>query len=201
MIKQITKAEIKTLVDQEPEICVSIFMPVLKAGSEGRQNPIRFKNLISKAGDRLCTSGLSVTDAERILMPAEDITNNELFWQKQLDSFVACCSRKFSAFYSLNFSVEEQVVVGNRFYIKPLLPLLMEDTEFYVMALSKNHIRLLSCNSFTYEDVEVKNIPKNMKEAMRFNDPERGPAKSYEHSAHSGGTSCCDFSRSWCGYR
>ena len=144
-----------------------------KAGSEGRQNPIRFKNLIAKAIDLLCTRRLSVTDAKNILMSAENITNNELFWQKQLDSFVACCSRKFSACYSLSFSVEEKVMVGSHFDIKPLLPILMEDSDFYVMALSKNHNRLLSCNPFTYEEVEVKNIPKNLKEAIRFNDPER----------------------------
>ncbi|HSE39242.1 MAG TPA: hypothetical protein VLH08_00630, partial [Acidobacteriota bacterium] len=173
MVKQITKQEIKNLLDRQAELCISIYMPIYKTGSEGRQNPIRFKNLISKAIDQLLERGMSLSDAENMLQPAKNILNNEMFWREQSNSFVVFCSRKFFECYSPEFFVEELVVAGNQFYIKPLLAYLLEDTDFFVLALSKNHLKLLSCNPFTYQEVELKNVPKNLKEALRFNDPER----------------------------
>lgn len=48
-----------------------------------------------------------------------------------------------------------------------------ENNDFSVLALSKNHVRFLHCNGFTYQQVELPGIPKNLHEANRFNDPER----------------------------
>ncbi len=54
--------------------------------------------------------------------------------------------------------IEEQVrskaVVGPHFYIRPLLPELMRDRTFYLLALSQKNVRLLRCTSRTSEEVE-----------------------------------------------
>jgi hypothetical protein len=173
MIKQITKEDIKELLNAVQETCVSIFMPVLKGGSQVRQNRIRFKNLIANAIGQLSTAGVSLQDPKNLLIPAKQILNDNSFWEAQSQSFVAYQSNRFFASYSLDFPVEEEVVVGKHFYIKPLLPLLLEDSDFYLMALSKKQIRLFSCDSFNYQEIRVTSIPKNFQEASRFNDPER----------------------------
>lgn len=50
--------EIKTLVENTQSPCVSLYMPTQKAGPETRQNPIRFKNLIREAEERLTEMGM-----------------------------------------------------------------------------------------------------------------------------------------------
>jgi hypothetical protein len=170
MIKQITKEKIKELINKEPQPCVSIFMPVLKAGSQFRQNSIRFKNLVANAMDRLTAAGVSEIDAKNILTPGKQIVNDESFWETQSHSFIAYMSNNFLASYSLDFPIKENVIVGNHFYIKPLLS---QDFEFYLLALSKNQIKLFCCDAFNYEEIKLASIPKNLKDAMRFNDPER----------------------------
>lgn len=170
---QISKQQIYKLVKQEPENCVSIYMPIYKIGSALSQNSIRLKNLIAKAINQLRFNGLPLEEAKKILTPSENILNDKSFWQEQTDSFVMFASKQFFAFYCFNSSVKEEVLVGNRFYIRPLSSVLDEDGEFYVLALSKNHFRLLKCNQFTYDEVQPQSVPKNLKDALKFKDPER----------------------------
>lgn len=172
MIKKITKEEIKKLINVESQTCVSIFMPIMKAGPEQRQNHVRFKNLIVNAMDQLSASNVPLTEAEKILAPAKQILKDESFWKVQSESFVAYQSNNLFTLYSLDFPVQEQVIVGKHFYIKPLLPL-FTDSDFYLMALSKNQVRMFSCNSFNYKEIILKGIPKSLEEASQFNDPER----------------------------
>lgn len=113
IIKQITKQEIKKLVDTKPGVCVSIYIPGYKGGADFRQHPTRLKNLISEAVDRLNANGLSVSEAKKMLEPAENLLRSELFAQEQSDSFVAFVSMELSEYYRLNFSVEEEAVVSS----------------------------------------------------------------------------------------
>jgi hypothetical protein len=45
--------------------------------------------------------------------------------------------------YRLPFPFQEFVVVTERFHVKPLLPLLSGDGQFYLLALSQNGVRVL----------------------------------------------------------
>lgn len=172
MIKKITKEEIKKLINVEPQTCVSIFMPTMKAGPEQRQKHVLFKNLIDKAVHQLVTAGVPLIEAEKLLFPAKQILKDESFWKDQSESLVVYQSNDLFAIYSLNFSVQEEVIVGKHFYIKPLLPLFI-DSDFYLLVLSKNQIRMFNCNSFNYKEIKLKGVPKSLEEAIRFNDPER----------------------------
>jgi hypothetical protein len=148
-------------------------MPVRKTGGEGRQNPIRLKNLIAKAAGQLSLAGVSSSDAKDMLRPVEDLLSNEIFFEQQNKSFVAFLSRDFFESYVLKFDVEEEVVVGTHCFVKPILSLLEKDNEFYVLAVSKKQIRVLRCDSLNYQELEIEGIPKDLQDAIRFNDPER----------------------------
>ncbi|MBW4418389.1 MAG: hypothetical protein KME13_04080 [Myxacorys californica WJT36-NPBG1] len=63
----LTVEEVKTLVQEPKELCVSIYMPTVVAGAETRQNPIRFKNLIRTAQQALVDNGLDEDAANEFL--------------------------------------------------------------------------------------------------------------------------------------
>ena len=67
----LSREELKTIATTPKPMCVSIFMPTQQAGPEIRQNPIRFKNLIKQAEERLIENGLDRSDAVSLLEPAE----------------------------------------------------------------------------------------------------------------------------------
>jgi len=57
-------------------------MPVQKAGPDVRQNPIRFKNLIREAEERLDAMEIRHTEAVDFLKPAHELDTAE-FWENQ----------------------------------------------------------------------------------------------------------------------
>ncbi|WP_445173098.1 hypothetical protein [Microcoleus sp.] len=64
----ISVEELKALVQQSAGLCVSIYMPVAQ-GTEIQQNPIRFKNLIREAEDKIVEYGFDKKEAGELLDP------------------------------------------------------------------------------------------------------------------------------------
>ncbi len=154
-------------------LCVSIYMSTHRAGRGIQQDPIRLKNLLGEAEEALTLSGLRTPEAQELLEPAEKLLQGSLFWQRQSDGLALFLSPGVFRYYRLPFDFEELVVVTDRFHIKPLLPLLSGDGQFYVLALSQNEVRLLQGTRYRVSEVAVEGVPESLAEALRYNDPEK----------------------------
>jgi hypothetical protein len=47
------------------------------------------------------------------------------------------------------------------------------DGHFYVLALSQNDVRLYHCTRHTVSTVDLKDVPRSLSEALKYDDPER----------------------------
>jgi len=74
--------ELKTLIENSQTPCVSLYMPMQKAGPEIRQNPIRFKNLVREAEERLQELEIFPTEVENLLQQVQELDQAE-FWENQ----------------------------------------------------------------------------------------------------------------------
>lgn len=133
--------DLATLTAEANSNCVSIYLPTEKMGVETQQNPIRFKNLIREAEEKLIAYGLRSQDARDLLQPAQELDNYD-FWQHQSDGLAIFISNNFFSYYCLPLNFAELVVVSDRFHLKPLMQLLTGDGKFYILALSQNQVRL-----------------------------------------------------------
>ena len=95
----------------------------------------------------------------QFLKPGEELLADSLFWRYQADGLAAFLSVDGLRSYLLPISFPELVVVGHRFHIKPLLPLLNNDDRFFVLALSKNNVRLIEGTRSGAAEIEVENMP------------------------------------------
>ncbi|WP_013325235.1 hypothetical protein [Gloeothece verrucosa] len=164
--------ELKTLVEQPQGLCVSIYMPTCKAGPEIRQNPIRFKNLIRQAENYLEEQyQLGSTNAENLLQAAIDLDKEE-FWQQQDQGLAIFIAENVLHYYRLPLQFEELVVVADQFHLKPLMPLLTGDGEFYILALSQKEVRLFAGTRHSVKEIEMEDVPQNMDEALQYDTPE-----------------------------
>ncbi len=161
--------ELKNLVENTQYPCVSLYMPTQKAGAEIRQNPIRFKNLIREAEERLDKMEMRHTDAVDFLQPAKELDTNE-FWQQQDHCLAIFRSPNIFRYYQLPIEFEELVVVSNQFHLKPLLHLINNDGRFFVLALSQDNIRFFQGTRYTINEVEVENLPKSLEEALNYDE-------------------------------
>jgi len=77
--------ELKALMGKHQGLCVSIFMPTYRTGAESQQNPIRFRNLLRTAEEKLLAAGLRPQEVKGLLEPAQALPGNVLFWRRQSD--------------------------------------------------------------------------------------------------------------------
>jgi len=169
----LTRNELRILVEKPHGICVSIFMPTHRAGRETRQDPIRLKNMLREAEQRLNEMDLSTRERSELLEPAQRLLDDSTFWQHQSDGLAILSSSGIFRCYRLPLSFDELVVVTNRFHIKPLLTLFACDGQFYVLALSQNEVRLLQGTRYAVDEVDLPDVPRSLAEALRYDDPER----------------------------
>lgn len=165
--------ELKTLVEQPEELCVSIFLPTHKAGPDIRQDPIRFKNLMRQAEEQLVEKGLRRTNAVELLEQAQKLDQNE-FWRYQNNGLAIFVAKDFLRYYRLPLEFEELVVVSDRFHLKPLMPLLTGDGQFYLLSLSQEEIKLFQGTRYSLSEVELENIPETLSDALMYDWQDKG---------------------------
>jgi hypothetical protein len=169
----LSKSELVDLMENPGDRCVSIYMPTQKAGAETQQNAIRLKNLLKEAEEKLSEAGMRSVEAREMLKPAEDLLQREEFWQHQEDGLALFIAPGSFKTYRLSREFEELVMVAENFYVKPLLPLLTTEGRFFVLTLSQGGVKLLEGDRSTLTEVNVDELPDNLADALRFDDPEK----------------------------
>ncbi len=169
----LSKEELKELLAPCGENCISLYMPTNRAPVEGRQDLIRFKNMVRETEERLIRGGLRGPQAKEYLAPLLRLTDDLGFWQYRGDGLALFYSGDVIRHFRLPMRFEELAVVANRFHLKPLIPFFTEDSVFYVLALSQNEIRLIQGNRYGAWEVELEDIPASLTEALRYDDPQR----------------------------
>lgn len=167
------QTDLKQLIETSGEWCVSVYMPTHKFGREQQQDPIRFKNLLTRAREKLLDSDLRRPEVQTLLHPAESLLDDDDFWQHQSDGLAVFLTPDYSRIYRLPSKFDELVVIADNFQIKPLLPLLVENGQFYILALSLNEIRLFLGTRDTVNEVKLADIPTSLQEALSMDDPEK----------------------------
>jgi hypothetical protein len=167
------QADLKALIETSKDWCVSLYMPTHRAGREQQQDPIRFKNLITRSQEKLLEYGLRRPEVQDLMRPVEKLFTDEDFWQHQSDGLAVFLSPDTFQTYRVPSKFDELVVVANNFHIKPLLPLLSQDGHFYILALSMNEVRLFLGTRHTMDKIDLGEIPTNMQEALWMDDPEK----------------------------
>jgi hypothetical protein len=166
----LNKTDLEKIILEEDKPCISIYMPTHQTGVEVQQDPIRLKNLLREAERLLSNQRLNPREIEKMLEPASKLLQDSYFWQHQSDGLAIFLSSKRGHSFRLPLKFEELVVVKDRFHIKPLLSLFTSDGQFYVLALSKNIVRLLNCTRYSISEVDLTQVVGSMDEEMPTDD-------------------------------
>ena len=162
----LTRAELEQLMSKEQQVCVSIYLPTHRTGTDAQQDPIRLKNLLGKAEKDLSDRGMGRRDVQKMLEPASVLLQDFDFWQHQSDGLAIFLSSNGIRRYRLPLNLEEFVTVMDRFHIKPLLPLFTGDGQFYILALSQNEVRLLLGTRYSVSQIDIMQVGGSLAEAI-----------------------------------
>jgi hypothetical protein len=164
----LSKDELRSLMQKKLGKCVSIYMPTLKKGMETQQNQIRYKNLLRDTEERLASAGLRPSEVKSLMSPAQELVGDSSFWWNQQDGLAVFFSSDFLKYYQLPREFEELVTVADRFHLKPLLPILNSDIEFYILAISQNDVKIFECSRFQSHEVKVNGVPESLDDALQL---------------------------------
>jgi hypothetical protein len=175
MMPTLSHQDLKSVIAAGQAPAISIFLPTHRAGPEIQQDSIRLKNLVKQAERQLLADGSRGADARELLAPVTELLDDSAFWRHQGDGLAIFRSEDLFRVYRLPINVQEFVAVSHRFYVKPLLPLLMNNARFYVLALSQKAVRLLECTREQDQEIELAGVPQGMHEALPI-----GPAPEFQ---------------------
>ncbi len=152
---------------------VSIHMPTHRAGNDKGQDPIRLKNLLKSAEEDLRAGELRPPEIETLLGPARALLSDGSFWRDTGDGLSIFLAEDVFHRFKVPVELIESVSVGERFAIRPLLPALQTGERFYVLALSKNRVRLLEATGDEIGELDLTGVPRSLADALKYEDYER----------------------------
>ncbi len=159
----ITRPELKVLLAEQSSPHISIFLPTLRAGRERRQGRLLLKQLLREMKGSPSLEQLALAEQETLLEPVQALLEERPLWEHPANGLAILRSPNVFRLYRLPYGPQARVIIGEHFFLKPLLPLAGNDERFYILALSQNHIRLLACTRYEEQKVHLpKAVPKNL---------------------------------------
>ena len=162
----VTNTDLELLTRERTGICVSLYLRTQVTGSGVLQDPVSFNTMLTGVQQELVAQGMRPPDARNFIRPARALGSDQAFWQVQSQGLAVFLADGFFRPYRLPIPFKDMLVVTGRFHLKPLLTLLTEDTEYYLLVLSQSKIRLFRGGRFGLEKVLVPGVPGGMNEAV-----------------------------------
>jgi hypothetical protein len=175
-----TREDLRELLGERTGVCLSLFLPTRRGGGEG--DPVRWRRCLAQAEQALIERGLRGAQAREFLRPAARLLEEPAFWKGQCEGLAFFLAEGFQRGYRLPLHFEERTVVCRHFALTPLLPLVTGNGRFFVLALSKNHVRLLQATRDRVAGVELKGVPASLAEALARHDVDE-PLTFHSHPA------------------
>jgi Bacterial archaeo-eukaryotic release factor family 3 len=152
------------LCEDGATVCLSILIPTDTRTPTPKRDALVFKNALRTAAQRLVGAGLTQHEAEAYVRPLRELSDGGQLWsERSLGLAVFSAGRPESTlFFHLPFSVPEIVIVGRRFYYKPLLAALHSTPRFFVLALSLKGAQLHEFNAGASRLVPLPLMPRGI---------------------------------------
>lgn len=159
--------KLKSFIAREGGPWVSIFFPLSSSSDKVQQSVIRLKNGLREAKQQLAQHDQKGRDHDELLEPGWRLVKDFDFWQEADEGLALFLSRGSVEHIWTPEPLEELTVVADRPIIKPLLPMLDEDTDFYVLALSPKQVRLVEADRGHAREVSLEGkAPRSITEAL-----------------------------------
>lgn len=136
---------------------LTIILPTHRTAPDNRQDPVRLKNLISEATNRLL-SEFGKREVEALLKRLEDLAGG-IDFNRTLDGLALFVNQDFARAFHLPFTVKERVIIDETFATRDLVYALNHSMRYWVLVLSEKPTRLYEGTNDSLEEVQEKGFP------------------------------------------
>jgi hypothetical protein len=167
----ITRADVEELCLDRSGVCLSLYAPLNKTGLDVRQNSIRFKNLLAEAEIALGQAQARPLLIQKMLEPAHELLREDgdrVHLEAPGTGFALFIAPDEFRSFRLTVPVSEEVIADRRFHILPVLPMLVGDGRFYVLAVGQHGVQLFRGTRHTFELVNLPDAPQNVDQVLQI---------------------------------
>ena len=144
--------KLKQLKDIISESCVTIILNTHRTKPDNLKDPLKLKNLVKEAENRLL-SYKSKRDASLVISKINELADN-IDHSRNLESLILFVNEDIAEFIRLPIAVNDRVIIDKTFATRDLVRALHQETNYYVLVLSKQKVRLIEA----YNDRVVKEV-------------------------------------------
>ncbi len=151
------KEIIEELTGIRGEACVTITAKSYRTHPDNQKDPIRVKNLIKEAEQRL-RADYSAEIANDRISKLQQISS-KIDHSLNLDGLLIVVNENTANYYQLPVAMESRVVINVRFAIRDLIRAMQEQSSYYILVLSRRQARLIKAANDHLVEEFTNNFP------------------------------------------
>lgn len=171
-----TRNNFSELANLKADICITILLPTHRAGHQVNEGEdwINYKSALQRVENHLLATGMKGDKIKELLKPAKNLLDETSYWHHMSDGLAVFIAPDFFFKTEVPVPFDQYEYINTRFYLKSLLPLLAGEGKFYLLAIAKGSINFFLAYNHSIEPIELGNlVPKDIEEALRYDDPEK----------------------------
>ena len=164
-IDQLSNEMLRDLAEAQPP-CITI---VVQTGGNLRARALDAVRTVRKELE----TGYPGEDADALLAPLEAVANRPEPNIRPAETLVLLRSRNHFHEFRTRQNLTERIVVNDEFHFRSLLTMLKTRKDFYLLALSQNHTRMLHCTDADVREVSLPTgTPASLDESKQTEKPD-----------------------------
>lgn len=156
---------------------LSLFMSTHRGRSDVHGNRARFNDLLQRAKQALRADGAPTARVNAVLDDAHELFDDVCLWERPRTGLALFTSPARTRCFWLPLPLPDLVTIGARFTIGPLLPMLVCNRRFFVLALSQDDVQLFEGTRFRLNRVALDESPLTLLQTMP--QPKRTPVNAF----------------------
>lgn len=170
-MEKLSKALLEELLAVQTAPAVTIYMPTQMSAAPPHlsENQIRFKNLLHEAADKVKEAYGHQELASQLLEKIDQYRDNVAFWSDQSAGLLICATPDRFRMFHLPIDTEEYVAADVQFHLAPLMGIMHDFREFYVLALAQQDPVLYKGTMYGLEHAGIE-LPSNAQDALNIDE-------------------------------
>ena len=136
---------------------ITITLPTHRTSPENQQDPIRVKNLVTEATNRLLGE-MTRREAEPLLTRLDALAA-DINYPHLLDGTALFVSADVAEWHTVSHTLPERVIIDDTFLIRDLVRAMNRFRRYWVLVLSEKPTRLFAASRDSLEEVTVGGFP------------------------------------------
>lgn len=172
-MNKINPQMLDTLTSSTPSApAITMYLPTHKSASPPHmsEDQTRFKNLFHKALDILDNRDKHNDFNAEFKKRCEELLDDRDFWSRLTESLLICVRPGLFEYYHLPIDSDEYVAVDDHFHLTPVLGLIHDMREYYVLSVTQKDPQLLRGDMYDLCATNVE-LPRTLEAALNLDEP------------------------------